>query len=73
MSTLGIIGTVIGLVDKTLDLMPDYDQRKKAEWLKLKAEYNKQIALPLPERDADLILNLKESILLYADEVLKHR
>lgn len=71
MSLLATVGTVVSLVDKALGLMPTYDQRKKAEWLDLKKEYLKQVNLEMTERDADLILNLRDAVLLFADNFAK--
>lgn len=73
MSILSTFSAIIGLVDKTMGLIPDYDSKKRLEWVAMKREYYKQKNLELDKRDADLILNLKDSILLFANDIIKKK
>lgn len=73
MAILDTISTVIGLVDKIVDLNPSYSEKVKKKWIHLKEEYNKQRNLELTERDADYILNLKDAIMLYAKDLLEKK
>jgi hypothetical protein len=45
---------------KLLDKMPNYDQKKREEFFKLKRDYQREKAHP--DRDDDQLLNLKDKL-----------
>lgn len=47
---------------KLMDKLPDYDQKKRADFYKLKSEYFQLLSAPYEERDDDKILYQKEKL-----------
>ena len=62
MSTLSTIAIALGLADKLMDKVPDYDQRKKEKYYKLKRKYNEEISKKYSERDDHLIGCLSDEL-----------
>ena len=64
------ITAVSTVVSKTIDLLPDYDQRKKEQWRKLQLSYNDEMKKKIIDgengRDDDLIMRLREEIVIFA-------
>ena len=55
-----------------LDKMPDYPQKKRDLYHKLVREYNSEITKTYPERDDDLIMNLREDAKIMWQEIISH-
>jgi hypothetical protein len=66
-----VIPIIIGLIDKLLDKLPDFKDRERKRWVELKQLYTDEINKPLSERDADKILNIRDTILLIGKELAK--
>jgi len=49
-------------ISKLMDKIPNYDQRKKKKYYKLKRSLNEQRKLVYPKRDDELILNLADEL-----------
>jgi SpoVK/Ycf46/Vps4 family AAA+-type ATPase len=75
---LTVIKLIMNLVDKILGQLPDKEEREKnrkkksiEEFNDLKNKYLLEINKPDEIRDADLILNIRDAIMLKASEVVK--
>lgn len=62
---IDLIGPAISLVDKVIARTPEYPQKKKEEWVTLKNRYNTEKSKTYPERDDDLLMNLKEQVTVF--------
>lgn len=64
------ITAVSTVVSKTMDKLPNYDQKKKEKWEKLQLSYRnemkKEIIAGENGRDDDLIMRLREEILIFS-------
>lgn len=60
------------LGEEILKQIPDFDQRKRAEYHRLTVAYNNEITKNYPERDDDLIMNLRDDIKLMWEDIIKH-
>lgn len=63
MGVTEIIGLLLGVVDKVLDRLPTYDQKKKEQYFKLRQEYEEELKKDFPERDDSRILDLRDELL----------
>ena len=61
-----IVATLITLTSKILDKTPNYEQKKKEQWSKLCLRYNDEVKKLYPDRDDDLIMNLREQIVIFS-------
>ncbi len=59
------ITTIISIIDKLLDKTPSYDQKKREQWYLLQRLYNEEVKKIYPERDDDLVMNLREQIIIF--------
>lgn len=66
-----LVAALFSVTDKLLDKMPDYDQRKKEKYFKLRTRYNDEFKKDYPSRDDDLILNLRDELLSFIDTFSK--
>lgn len=55
------------LAEKIMDKLPDYDQRKKEQFYKLKTKLNNAWNSPYETRDDDLILNLQDQMKIFLE------
>lgn len=53
---------VLSIVDKLLSKTPNYDQKKAKEFYELKLSYVGELKKTYPERDDDLIMNLRDQL-----------
>jgi hypothetical protein len=71
MGSIEIIGIALKVFDSLLSKMPNYDERKKNLYYKLKKHYLE--VLHAEERDMQELLNTRDELLLmlstYADEI----
>lgn len=65
----------LNLANKVMDKLPDYDQRKKQDFVEKKTKLSEEWAKPYTKRDDDLILNLQDELsaflIAFHDEVTK--
>ena len=47
--------------------MPDYDQKKRSEFYKMTVRLEREWNRPYPERDDDLILNLRSEAMAFLE------
>ena len=59
----------LSLASKVMDKLPDYDEKKRKEFTKLRDTYNTEIKRSKDTRDHDYIMNLKEQLLPLMQEV----
>jgi len=52
-------------VNLAMKKFPEYDQRKQEEFSKLRMEFQSEITKAYPYRDDDLVLNLRDQLLLH--------
>ena len=57
-----IFQLALGFASKAMDKLPDYDEKKRAEFRDLKDAYNTEVKREKNTRDHDLIMNLKEQL-----------
>lgn len=69
-STVALITQMIGIADKLLDKTPNYEQRKRDDYIELKREFNIYKDLPLEHRVNTYLLNLKKEIMAHIDEMV---
>jgi len=55
-----------------LDKLPDYDEKKRQKYHDLVRQYNNEITKDYPERDDDLIMNLREEGSIMWQEIISH-
>ncbi len=55
-----------------LDKTPNYPESKRSKYHKLIREYNSEITKRYPERDDDLIMNLREDAKIMWQEIISH-
>lgn len=60
-----IIGALLGVVDKVLEAMPDYEQRKREQYFKLRKKLQEEMSRDLP--DDNLIGNLTDELKLFLE------
>ena len=60
------IAALIGVVNKTLGMMPNYEQRKRKQWYEMQLLYSQEKAKAYPDRDDDVIMELHMKIILWA-------
>jgi len=53
----------LSILDKLLDKIPDYDDRKIKNYYKIKDKFRKEVNRPYSERDDDLILDLRDELI----------
>lgn len=65
------ITAVSTVVSKTMDKLPNYDQKKKEKWQSLQVMYRdemkKEIIAGENGRDDDLIMKLREEIIVFSN------
>lgn len=65
-------GAALALGNAILDQIPDYDERKRKKYHELSQSYQAEKTKTYPERDDDLLLNLKEEIKSYWEDIVSH-
>lgn len=65
MEFAAIFTTLLTIADKLLDKSPNYSQKKKEDYVKLKRQYNDELKRDYSDRDDDLVLNLRDELLSY--------
>lgn len=60
------ITTIISIVNKLLDKTPSYSQTKREQWYLLQRLYNEEVKKMYPDRDDDLVMNLREQVITFA-------
>lgn len=58
-----IIGLSLSIVDKFLDKLPNYEQKKKEKYYKLKRKYNEEITKDYDLRDDNLVIVYRNELL----------
>jgi len=51
-----IVGLLLSVVDGVLKKLPDYSQRKKETYFKLRQSYEQELLKDFPNRDDELII-----------------
>ena len=65
MGVLNTINLLLSVTDKLMDKLPDYEQRKKEKFLKMKRRYENEKAKQYPDRDDNLIGVYRDRILRF--------
>ena len=65
MGVLNTINLLLSVTDKLMDKLPDYEQRKKEKFLKMKRRYENEKAKQYPDRDDNLIGIYRDRILRF--------
>jgi len=55
-----------------LDKLPDYNQKKGAEYHRLRIAYNNELTKKYPLRDDDYLANLRDDIKIMWEDIIKH-
>jgi len=71
MDVLSIIGVALSFAEKLMDKMPNYSQRKKEEFHKLKASYEKLVSTPPHQRDDNLVEITYKKVLAFLQDFQK--
>ena len=74
MSATGIIATIdllLSITDKLMDKLPDYSQRKRQQYYKLKKKYDREKSAEFPHRDDNLVDNLRDELIRFVDSFEK--
>ena len=58
---------VLSIVDKLLAKTPDYDEKKKKQFYDLKLSYTGELKKTYPERDDDLIMNIRDQLSVWIE------
>ena len=67
MGAMEIIGSVLSIVDKAMDLIPNYEQRKKSEFRSLRMAYENEKSKDYPHRDDNLVGIYRDRLLRFID------
>lgn len=59
------INLLLNVVDKTMDLIPNYDQRKKSEYRRYKTAYEEEKNKAYPHRDDNLVGVYRDRLLRF--------
>lgn len=62
---------ILSITDKLLAKTPDYDQKKAQEYNDLKLAYKAELTKTYPERDDDLIMNLRDQLTTWIESFNK--
>lgn len=68
-----LVGAALSIVDKAMDLIPNYDQRKKQKFYKMRMQYEDEKNKEYPHRDDNLVGIYRDRCLqfiaIFADEI----
>ena len=64
--TIELVGTLLSIVDKTMDLLPDYDQIKKEQFYRMRMQYENEKNKSYPHRDDNLVGVYRDRCLQFA-------
>jgi len=64
---LGLITAALGVVGKSLDKFPDWDDKKKADFYKMKEEFYEEAKKPLGLRDDERVVDLGDQLQRYVE------
>jgi hypothetical protein len=67
MSVLDTINILLKVTDKLMDRLPNYSQRKKKQYLKLRRLYEKEIQRDYSSRDDNLVDNYRDELLRFIE------
>lgn len=62
MEPVALLSVALSITNKLMDKLPDYDQRKKQQFHDLNLRYEQEKKKTYPERDDDLIMNLRDEL-----------
>lgn len=71
MGPLAAVTALLGIIDKFMDKIPDYDQKKRDQFHELKLRFEEEKKRIYPDRDDDLIMNLRDQIIAFAEDFNK--
>ena len=61
----------LSAIEKLLDHLPNYEQRKRDKFFKLKKEYVEEINKEYYQRDDDKVLNLRDELIVFLESFQK--
>lgn len=62
MGVTEILGLALSIVDQVMGMLPNYEQKKRKEFYKLKRKYEEELVKDFSERDHDLILTYQSEL-----------
>ncbi len=65
MSSTKILEVSLSIIDKFMDMLPDYEQRKKEKFYSLKVAYENEKSKQVPYRDDNLVGIYRNRILQF--------
>ncbi len=65
------LGTILTLATKVMDQIPNYDQRKKEKFYKLKRKYEEERIRPRDMQDMGALLTYKKELEMYVETFIK--
>ena len=71
MDWLVLIPIMTKITEKLMDKIPDYDDRQRKKYLKLKERYEKEDVKNFPERDDNLVCTYRDDLLRFLDSFAK--
>ena len=63
------ISPALRVVDKLLERTPDYDQKQKNRYFKIKERYYEEMAKNYPERDDSNVDHLRRELRLFVEKL----
>lgn len=61
----------MSLADKVLGILPDYEEKKKKEFYKLKEQYERQIKKPYYQRDDLIVDQSRDELRLFIQRLIE--
>ena len=71
MSVISLISSSMSVIEKYMDKTPNYPQKKREEFFRIKNSLDNEMKKEYPLRDDDLIMNIRDEYILFAETFAK--
>lgn len=67
MEPVALLSVSLSIANKLMDKIPNYDQKKRKEFYELNMRYVEEKKRVYPDRDDDLIMNLRDQLTAFLE------
>ena len=67
MAILGIVATSLEIISKMMDLLPDYEQKKREKFYDLRMELMEELNKPYEDRDDAKVVYVSKQLAIYME------